>query len=588
MAPIRDGAERPPPPHVLREYALIADGERGALIGPAGDLAWMCAPAWHSGAVFSALLGGRGAYSVTPTTDRFTWGGYYENGTLIWHSRWTTTTGVVECREAMAFPADPHRAIILRRVMAVHGDARVRVVLTPTAEFDRHRMSAETTTDAIRTMRAGPLNLRWTGAKDARCRRDTFEMVLELPAGAHHDLILEVTDRPLPEDPPDARTLWRRTEQQWRASVPAMNNGLAERDTRHAYAVLRGLTSATGGMVAAATTALPERADQGRNYDYRYCWIRDQCYVGQAIAAMGPDPLLDHAVAFVSRRLLEHGPELAPAYTVTGAAVPGEVHLDLPGYPGAGVRVGNHVNEQFQLDTFGEALLLFAAADRHDRLDREHWKAVEIAAAAIEALWHEPDAGIWELEYRRWAHSRLICAAGLRAVAGSAPAAQSSEWARLADRLVADASGDCLHPSGRWQRAPEASEVDAALLLPAVRGAVSAGDSRSRLTLECVRTELGHDGYLYRFRHPGQALDEAEGAFLLCGFVMALAEHQQGNTVQAARWFERNRAACGPAGLFTEEFDVVQRQLRGNVPQAFVHGLLIESAHRLAEPWAGS
>ena len=106
------------PPHVLREYALVADGERGALIGPRGDFAWLCAPRWDSGAVFSALIGGRGVYAVTPE-ERFVWGGYYEGSSLIWRSRWITGSGFTECREALAYPGDPHTTVVLRRVVAL-------------------------------------------------------------------------------------------------------------------------------------------------------------------------------------------------------------------------------------------------------------------------------------------------------------------------------------------------------------------------------------------------------------------------------------------------------------------------------------
>ncbi|MBO0845918.1 MAG: hypothetical protein J2P22_10920, partial [Nocardioides sp.] len=157
----------------------------------------------------------------------------------------------------------------------------------------------------------------------------------------------------------------------------------------------------------------------------------------------------------------------------------------------------------------------------------------------------------------------------------------------LADRIVADASRDCVHPSGRWQRAPDDPAVDAALLLPAIRGAVPADDPRSVATVRAVIDDLAEDGYVYRFRHRPGPLHEAEGAFLLCGFHVALALHQQGDAYTAVRWLERNRGALGPPGLFTEEFDVVQRQLRGNLPQAFVHALLIETAHTLTSDTLG-
>lgn len=127
------------PPQVLREYALLADGERGALIGPCGDVAWMCAPRWDSDAVFAALIGGHGMYAVSPADSRYVWGGYYEEGSLIWHSRWTTEGGVIECREALAFPGDPERLVLLRRLIAVgsgHAAAltKGRVSLTLTGQ----------------------------------------------------------------------------------------------------------------------------------------------------------------------------------------------------------------------------------------------------------------------------------------------------------------------------------------------------------------------------------------------------------------------------------------------------------------------
>jgi len=216
-------------------------------------------------------------------------------------------------------------------------------------------------------------------------------------------------------------------------------------------------------------------------------------------------------------------------------------------------------------------------------LDR--WQ--ELYQAAARANGGEPDAGIWELDNRRWAHSRLTCAAGLRAIAAAAPASQGAAWSGLADSLVADVSADCLHPSGRFQRAPDDERVDAALLLPIIRGAVPADDPRALATIEAVATDLGREGFLYRYREDERPLGQAEGAFLLCGFAMALTEHQHGREVEAARWFERNRAACGTPGLLTEEYDVNQRQVRGNAPQAFVHALLFEAAQRLAAPWHG-
>jgi GH15 family glucan-1,4-alpha-glucosidase len=574
---------------VLREYAILADGERGAVVGPRGDIAWLCFPRWDSAPVFSALLGGHGVYSVAPR-DPFVWGGSYENGTLIWHSRWVTHTGIVESREALAYPADPHRMILLRRVRAIDAPGLVAVWLRPRGDNDRRPWRELHRHGDTWTARVDNLYLRWTGGAGAhaRDRRGGLLLHLDLAAGEHHDLVLELSDRPLIDEGVDADTAWRATDAAWRDAVPACDAALNPRHTRHSYAVLRGLTGRGGGMVAAATTGLPERSDAGRDYDYRYVWIRDQCYAGQAAATIGPDPLLDDAARFVAERLLADGDKLAPAYTVLGEPVPSQHRLGLPGYPGGSDLVGNWVNQQFQLDAYGEALLLFAAAAGHDRLDGRHWDAVEVAVQAIERHWTEPDAGIWELHDRAWTHSRLIAAAGLRAIASAIIGNSSSYrtagrgWLTLADRIVADTSAHALHPDGRWQRNPDDPQVDAALLLPGLRGATSADDPRARATFDAYLRDLTDDGYAYRFRHDARPLPEAEGSFLLCGFLVALTHHRYGDATRARSWYEITRSATGPARLFSEEYDATQQQMRGNLPQAFVHALHLETAHRLA------
>ena len=586
---LADAGERP---HTLRDYALLADGERGILVSPRGDFSWMCFPRWDSGAVFSSLIGGSGAYSITPR-DRFVWGGYYEADSLIWRSRWVSGSATVECREALALPSTGDRAVILRRVLARKGKARVDVVLSPRGDFGGEPLrKLAKRDDGAWTGEIGDTRLCWTGGEDAGPRADghsgkELTLSLELDEGEHHDFVLVLAAPGADAEAPDPDWAWHGTEAGWADRVPDLENSVAPRDSRHAYAVLDGLTAASGGMVAAATTSLPEHARQGRNFDYRFAWIRDQCYTGQAVAKAGPHPLMDDAVRFVTERLLEDGPSLTPAYTTRGRRVPDQRKLDLPGYPGGSDIVGNWVNGQFQLDAFGESLLLFAAAARHDHLDTDSWRAVEAAVEAIEKRWREPDtdAGIWEIEPDAWTHSRLSCAAGLRQIAGTAPGEeQAARWVSLADRLVSETAAHALHPSGRWQRSPTDPRPDAALLLAAIRGAVPAADPRSVATLHAVEEELTQDGYCYRYRPDERPLGESEGAFLLCGFLMALAYDQQGDRVSAARWFERNRAACGPPGLLAEEFDVSERQLRGNLPQAFVHALMLECAVEQYEP----
>jgi len=577
------------PPHTLRDYALLADGERGILVGPRGDFAWMCFPRWHSEACFATLIGGRGTFAVSPV-GRFVWGGYYELG-LIWRSRWITEGSTIECREALALPGERRRAVVLRRVMAVQGTARLEVAFDPRAGYGMTKSRAVRRDDSgVWHAHAGETHMHLSGLPEARAEPDgerghVLRAELTLTEGAQHDLVL-VLDLDADGDPGvDPDVAWEGTEAHWRERAPAALSELSSaRDARHAHAVMAGLTSADGGMVAAATMSMPERAREGRSYDYRYAWIRDQCIAGQALARAGAFELLDGTVRFVGERLLADGAELSPAYTIDGAQVPRQRQLGLPGYPGGTDILGNRVRDQFQLDAFGEALLLFATAAEHDRLDAQAWRAAEIAVDAIERRWREPDAGIWEIEPACWTHSRLHCAAGLRRLAAQQPPARGARLLTLADALASWAAEHAVHRSGRWQRSPDDERVDAALLLPIIRGGLDPFEPRSLATVAAVEEDLQQDGYCYRFRPDERPLGEAEGAFLLCSFLMSLVLKAQGRAVEAARWFERSRAACGPPGLLAEEFDVRQRQLRGNLPQAFVHSALLECAVAVDEP----
>jgi GH15 family glucan-1,4-alpha-glucosidase len=572
-------------PHVLREYAVIADGERGALVGPEGDLAWMCFPSWESPAVFAGLVGGRGHYTVRPCERWRVWGGYYEPRGLIWRSRWVTgREEIIECREALARPARPDRVVILRRVQALRGSAEVQVRLDARAGFGRHTMTGRHTDDGVWRARSGPVRLRWIGADQAQCDEELV-LRLKLPEGRSHDLVLELT-LDSHEDPLDPDDLWAATEADWKHHVPDCEDTLAPRDAQLAYAVLTGLTGHRGGMVAAATTSLPERLGENRNYDYRYSWIRDQCFAGQAVAAHGARAhLLDASVGFVTERLLADGDRLKPAYTATGGPVPDVQRHGLRGYPGSTFITGNRVRHQFQLDTLGEALHLFAAAARADRLPTEAAQAARVAVTAIAGHWHRPDAGIWETGERHWTHSRLACAGGLRAAAaGFASRSEGGSWLALADAILTETNRTSLSPSGHWKRAPDDDRVDASLLIPSVRGVLPPDDPRSVATLNAVRDRLVKDGFVYRYQLDERPLGDAEGAFMLCGFFLALAEHRHGHSRRATARFERIRSGCSTTGLFTEEYDTRQRQLRANLPQAFVHALLVETAARLARP----
>jgi GH15 family glucan-1,4-alpha-glucosidase len=568
-------------PHVLRNYAFLGDGERGAVVGPDGGIVWLCFPFFDSDSIFTSLIGGRGTYVIRPTST-FVWGGRYEERSLVWRSRWVTADGIVESREALVFPGDQDRAVLLRQIIGQQGENRVVVDLDPRGSYGRAGLDDLRPVDGSWLAHTGDVHLRWTAPEGVTCVDDDdgprLHLELTVTAGDRFDCVLELSTRPIGSDPVDPDAAWRATETGW-SHRPTTSGLIADRDAAFAYTVLRGLSGDGGGMVAAATTSLPERADEGRSYDYRYAWIRDQSFAGQALAAVGADALLERLTGFVVARVLTDGPGLHPAYTARGGVIPEQGRLGLPGYPGGTDVIGNHVRDQFQLDTFGEALLLIAAAAQRDVADVDTWRAAEVVADAIALRWTEPGHGIWELGERRWTHSRLTCVAGLRAAAGAVgPGPLASTWVSLADGFAADVAATSVGATGAWRRSPDDDTVDAALLLPTIRGAVAPTDPRAIATYREVERALVDDGYVYRYHDDAMPLGDDEGAFMLCGFSMALAALQQGDVAAAVHYFDRNRSACGSPGVFTEEFDVTERQLRGNLPQAFVHALLLETA----------
>ncbi len=294
-----------PGPHVLRDYALLADGHRGVLVGPQGDCGWLCFPGWADPAVFATLIGSGGHYLIQPE-GRWTWGGSYEDRSLIWNSRWVTNHGIFESREALAYPGEPDRVVLLRRVRALDTPGTVLVALDPRGDYGRRSLGTWRQHGECWEVRSPDLVVRWWGAADAESRpvdgHHRLELALELDPATHHDLVLEIVtaERAAASTGPgrpDPERLWPSTEAAWHSAVPDFGDITAARDVRRAYAVLRGMTGPEGGTVAAATTSLPERANGNRNYDYRYVRIRDTCYVGRAGACLlpGGEPMLDDA-----------------------------------------------------------------------------------------------------------------------------------------------------------------------------------------------------------------------------------------------------------------------------------------------------
>ena len=536
-------------PHVLREYAFVADGCRGALIGPRGDIAWLCAPRWDSDAVISALVGGPGIYAVTPT-ETHVWGGYYEPGQPGLALPLDHDLRLHRVPGGAGLPGRPgHCASCYAGSRPSRAPPRVRVVLDLRAAFGAADLTDVRRDDAgTWSARTGDLNVRWQGAPRP-CRNEHGQLVADLvvPAGTQHDLVLEIGQRRPGSAARTGPALVEHSRLLGRRGARTSTGRLGPRDARHAYAVLRGLTTPGGGMVAAATLGLPERAEAGRNYDYRYVWLRDQAYAGLAAAVDEPHPLLDDAVAFASPACSSTATRSHRRTGPTAAPCRRESTLALPGYPGGKVVVGNWVNGQFQLDAMGEVLQLLARAAELDHLDVDGHRAMQTTVDVIATRWQEPEAGIWELSDAWWTQSRLSVVAGLRAAARQLDGPQARRCEVLADAVLAQTSATCLRarrrvatkprPRRHRRQPPAAARARRA----SRRGPPHHQDPRGGHAVSSTR-----DGYVYRFDPDGRPLGEAEGAFLLCGFTMALAQWHQGRR-------RRRRAGTNgprqPAGL---------------------------------------
>ena len=574
-------------PHELRDYALLADGQRGILADPDGELAWMCFPTWSDPAVLASLLGSRGSYRIQPK-GRYVPGGAYEDGTLIWRQRWVTDNGVIECRQALAYPGRPDRAVILRRVSALDSEAHLSAFVALAGDYGRRPSGRWRRDDAGGTWETSVdgIHARWSGAADAEpvASVDGPAIFVEfhVDQGHTHDFVLELQRTPFEvHDRADADELWRQTTTSWSTSIPQCREMPAGRDVRQSFATLRGLTDADGATVAAVTTALPERAEAGRNYDYRYGWIRDICYIGQAGAAVdGGEPVLDDAVRWVCARILSDGVSTTPAYRGDGSPVPEPLSLGLarlsrrlrcrrqPGprsVPARSLRRGS--------PPLGERRL--ARPPRHTMAGTPpSWPSGPSpngptrrttgsgrsgrTTGPTAGLSAPPACGPSPSTPRRRATSRLPC-----------------RW--LITYSAPPIARPCiLRAVGSDHRAMRASTP--LFCFPKFAGPSRPDDPRSVATRLAVIDELCEDDYIYRYAEPGEPLGQNEGAFLICNFWMSLAYLGCGETTKGAQYFERTRASCSSSGLFSEEYDVAQRQLRGNLPQAFVHALLIETA----------
>jgi GH15 family glucan-1,4-alpha-glucosidase len=585
-------------PSRIEDYALIGDCHSTALVGRDGSIDWLCLPRFDSGACFAALLGGpeHGRWQIAPTGGLRSVRRRYRDDTLILETEFHTDGGTVTVIDWM-----PPRAVVphlTRLVRGERGTVRMRGELTIRFDYGSIVPWVRRIERGI-VATAGPDTLHCRG--DVPLRGEDLRTVSEFVIREGESRALTLSWEPTygPErgsaTPPDPQRSLRETEAWWRKWTSRCDY----RDEWRAQVLrslitLKALTYApTGGVVAAPTTSLPGRLGGVRNWDYRYCWLRDATFTLYALVSSG---YVEEAAAW--REWLVNAVAGSPAKTQIMYGLGGErrlteLELDwLPGYAGSTpVRTGNAAHGQRQLDVYGEVMDALHFARRAGiEPDDNAWQVQEAMMEFLESAWREPDAGIWEMRGppRHYTHSKVMAWVAVdravKALANFGLPGHLERWQRLRVTIhdeICRRGFDAERNSFVQHYGSE--EPDACLLMLPLVGFLPATDPRMRGTVDLIQRELVHEGFVRRYRTERgvDGLPGGEGAFLLCTFWLADNLALQGRNQEARALFERLLAVANDVGLLAEEYDPELGRLLGNFPQAFSHVGLINTAHNL-------
>jgi len=583
-------------PSHIEDYALIGDCETSALVARDGSIDWFCWPRFDSPACFAALVGdnGNGRWRVAPESEITAIRRRYRKDTLILETEYETEDGVVALIDFM--PLRGKSSDIVRLVEGRSG--RVRMAMELVLRFDYGVVTPWVSRgrDGALYAVAGPDQAVLRTPVDLEGRNMTTVAEFEVKAGETVPFVLSFTPSHLP--PPKAvnpaRAL-KQTQAYWEAwGRNCTAGGPYSEAISRSLITLKALThSPTGGIVAAPTTSLPERFGGGRNWDYRYCWIRDATLLLLALMSAG---YLDEAKAWtvwLHRALAGSPQDMQIMYSVTGERRLTEWEADwLAGHEGARpVRIGNAAHRQFQIDVYGELMDATHQARLHGLTDGDTWALQRHIMEHVAKVWDQPDDGIWEVRGapRHFTFSKVMAwVAADRAVQDAEAFGLEGPvdaWRELRDVIHAEVCSKGVNvETGGFQRAYDDPRADASLLLIAELGFVEANDPRFAATVAAVERELiAKNGLVLRYDTAGSddGLQPGEGAFLACSFWLADALVMLGRSDEAARLFERLLSFRNDVGLLSEEYDTNAKRLAGNFPQALSHIGLINTALNL-------
>ena len=580
----------------IEDYALLGDLQTAALVSTAGSIDWLCLPRFDSPACFAALLDtpDAGHWIVAPAAGGVCTRRRYVKDTLVLQTEWVSGDGTVRVIDFM--PPRGHAPDVVRIIEGVHGSVVMRSELRLRFDYGLVVPWVRHHDDMVEAI-AGPDRVRLRTPAPTRGKEMSTVSDFTVRAGDRVPFVL--TWNPSHESPPkpvDAEHALRDTLRFWTDWAHRGNpvHGPYRDAIKRSLLTLKALTyHPTGGIVAAATTSLPELIGGTRNWDYRYCWLRDSTYTLQALISAG---YLAEAKAWrewLLRAVAGDPAELQIMYTVDGTRRIPEAELPwLAGYENSRpVRTGNAASDQLQLDVWGEildslALARNAGISTHD----DAWDMQVALMNHLEGTWDQPDNGLWEMRgpRRHFTHSKVLAWVAADRMATAVRAhhlyGPADRWEALGDTIHADVLARGYNPDrNTFTQSYDAPGLDAALLMIPRVGFLPPDDFRVLGTIAAIQNELTEGGFVKRYETStsDDGLSGGEGLFLACSSWLVDALHLAGQQTEATQLFERLLALRNDVGLLSEEWDPHTGRQLGNTPQAFSHFPLVTSALQL-------
>ncbi len=580
----------------IEDYALIGDCHTAALVARNGSIDWLCLPRFDSPACFASLIGNsdHGHWQVSPASKVKSIRRQYREGTLILETTYETEEGEATLIDFM--PPRGDEMDLVRIVKGVRG--RVPMTMELALRFDYGSIIpwVRKTDFGIRAV-AGPDTVLLSS--DVPLHGENFTTQAEFTVSEGEQVSFVLLWHPSHENPrafQHCDNILYHTEDWWREwSDRCTYEGQYREAIVRSLVTLKALTYApTGGIAAAPTTSLPELIGGQRNWDYRYCWIRDASFTLAALLAGGYKKEARAWREWLLRAVAGMPSQLNLMYGLAGERRLPELELDwLPGYEGSTpVRIGNGAWKQFQLDVFGELIeTLHLAATKGIDHDENAWRVQRELGKHLESVWTEPDEGIWEVRgpQQHFTHSKMMAWVAFDRLIKNAELLEFEgpidRWKSLRKKIHKEVCEKGFDANRNTFTQHYGSDtLDASLLMMPLVGFLPADDPRVLGTVEAIEKALAHDGFLRRYT-PSEVdgIECDEGAFLLCSFWLVDNYALQGRKEEATELFERLLSLRNDVGLLSEEYDPEAERLLGNFPQAFSHIGLVNSAFRLSQ-----